>query len=106
MAYHSNYRRIAKQMMKNKRRTLEAIGIYIRGETQIRSPVDTGNLRDSYDYAVDGDVVRIGTNTEYAPYVELGTRKMNAQPHLRPAVEENKTNISRLAAREMGRGLK
>lgn len=37
--------------------------------------VDTGNLRNSIDYKVDGDDVYIGTNVEYAPYIELGTGK-------------------------------
>ena len=38
----------------------------------------------------DGDhetSVYIGTNVEYAPYVELGTVKMTARPFLRPAIE-------------------
>jgi HK97 gp10 family phage protein len=29
----------------------------------------------------------IGSNEDYAPYVEFGTRKMSSQPHLQPAVE-------------------
>jgi hypothetical protein len=31
---------------------------------------------------------RVGTNVEYAVYVEFGTSKMRAQPYLRPAVKE------------------
>ena len=34
-------------------------------------------------------VVVIGSNVHYAPYQELGTHKMPAQPFLRPAVEGN-----------------
>ena len=30
--------------------------------------------------------VYIGTNVEYAPYVEFGTSKQKAQPYLKPAV--------------------
>lgn len=33
--------------------------------------------------------VYIGTNVEYAPYVELGTYKMKARPFLKPAMENN-----------------
>jgi hypothetical protein len=29
----------------------------------------------------------IGSNEDYAPYVEFGTRKMASRPHLQPAVE-------------------
>jgi HK97 gp10 family phage protein len=53
-------------------------------------PVDTGRLRDSITWQM-GMVMglpaaRIGTDVEYAPYVELGTRYMAAQPFLRPAL--------------------
>lgn len=37
----------------------------------------------------DGNVVfLVGTNVEYAVYVEMGTSVMEAQPYLRPAVRE------------------
>ena len=51
--------------------------------------VRTGRLRNSISYAVDTDesAVYIGSNVEYAPYVELGTSKMMARPFLKPAVE-------------------
>lgn len=34
--------------------------------------------------------LRVGTNVEYAPYVEFGTNKQTAKPYLRPAYDENK----------------
>ena len=37
--------------------------------------VATGNLMGSITYEVDGDDCYIGTNVEYAPYVEMGTGK-------------------------------
>lgn len=51
--------------------------------------VRTGRLRNSISYAVDTEepAVYIGSNVEYAPYVELGTSKMRARPYLKPAVE-------------------
>lgn len=53
-------------------------------------PVDTGRLRGSIAYeigAVNGlPSARIGSNVEYAVYVELGTRHMSARPFLRPAL--------------------
>lgn len=106
--YESNIPKTIRRLKENERRALEAIGIFVRGEVQVRTPVDTGNLRNSYDYAVNlgANSVQIGTNVEYGPYVELGTRKMSAQPHLRPAIEENKERIRRLATEQLGRGLK
>lgn len=51
--------------------------------------VRTGRLRNSISYGVDTDepAVYIGSNVEYAPYVELGTSKMRARPFLKPAAE-------------------
>ena len=52
-----------------------------------RAPVDTGNLRDSIttNIASDGKSAEVGTNVEYAPYVEFGTVHQAAQPYLLPA---------------------
>ena len=54
-------------------------------------PVDTGRLRSSITNELgtdaDGLVAVIGTNVDYAPYVELGTSRMAAQPFLLPALE-------------------
>ena len=36
--------------------------------------VDTGRLRNSISHTVDDEAAYIGTNVEYAPYVELGAR--------------------------------
>jgi HK97 gp10 family phage protein len=53
-------------------------------------PVDTGRLRSSITREVGRDgrglYATVGTNVEYAPYVELGTRFMGARPFLRPAL--------------------
>lgn len=56
------------------------------------APVDTGTLRDSIEGTVrtdGGDIILVvGSPVEYAVYVEFGTSKMEAQPYLRPALEE------------------
>ena len=36
-------------------------------------PVDTGRLKSSIQSKVEGDTGTVGTNVEYAPYVEFGT---------------------------------
>lgn len=48
--------------------------------------VDTGNLRNSITHTDDGEYAYIGTTVEYAPYVEMGTSRMDERPFLRNAV--------------------
>lgn len=56
------------------KRGLMACGSTAEGYAVGGCPVDTGALRNSINYAMDGDnTVAIGTNMEYAAYVELGT---------------------------------
>lgn len=47
----------------------------------------TTNLRQSLSHARDDTSAYVGTNVEYAAYVELGTSKMKPRPYLRPAAE-------------------
>lgn len=51
-------------------------------------PVDTGYLRDSAFIKRESDDVQVGFDADYASYVEFGTYKMEAQPFLRPALDE------------------
>lgn len=57
-----------------------------------KGAVDTGRLRNSITHAVgdhNGDpAVYIGTNVEYAPYIELGARGRPPRAYLKPAVED------------------
>lgn len=71
--------------------------VRIEGNAKRLCPVDTGRLRASIGHALDHDsrglVGVVGTDVDYAPYVELGTSRAGAQPFLRPAL-----------AAEVGRG--
>lgn len=55
------------------RQSLEAIGTTAEKYAKEETPVDLGRLRNSMTYVVQDDSVYVGTNVEYAPYVELGT---------------------------------
>lgn len=96
-------------------RALEKCGLTAEGYAKKLCPVDTGNLRNSITHqVVEGEqAVFIGTNSEYAAYVELGTGKyypggrptpwvyqdakgnwhlthgQRAQPYLKPAVADH-----------------
>lgn len=81
---------------------LEKVGVkaekYAKALTPVGTPESTGipgyrggTLRNSITHQVDLGIhgVYIGTNVEYAPYVELGTVKMKKRPYLRPAIDNH-----------------
>lgn len=72
-------------------RGLIACGLTAEGHAKSLCPVDTGRLRNSITNQVDmtDQAVYIGTNVEYAAYVELGTTRMPERPFLRPAARDH-----------------
>lgn len=80
-------------------RALIAIGITAESHAKDLCPVDTGRLRNSITHAVEmgEQAVYIGTNVEYAGYVELGTSRMKPQPYLKPAVVNYMSEYKTLA---------
>lgn len=115
---------------------LEAVGIHLEGEAKEElenSPrrIDTGLLRNSITYALDGEApatatykadkgnesgsysgtapkesgksrsVIIGTNVEYAIYVHEGTSRMTANRFLKNAADRNKDQISEYIKKAM-----
>lgn len=111
-------------------RALERVGEQAEGYAKDLAPVDTGQLRNSISHAVDESepAVYIGTNLEYAPYVELGTGQYNpqgrptpwvyqdaksdwhwtkgnpAQPFLKPAVSDHAQTYRNIIEDEMKNG--
>lgn len=83
---------------------LEEIGLLAERYAARKCPVDTGNLRASITHEVDAgdDAVYIGTNVEYAPYVELGTSRQKAQPFLRPAASEHGARYRQVLKKALG----
>ena len=66
------------ELSRAKARTLETIGLKAEGYAKRLCPVGTvestgkkgyrgGTLRNSITHAVDGDVLSVGSNVEYAP---------------------------------------
>lgn len=64
---------------------LLAVGAAAERHAKAITPVDTGRLRDSISHAAVGDAAYIGTNVEYAPYVEYGTYRTKAHHMLEKA---------------------
>ncbi len=90
----------------------EAGGRVALSEARRRCPVKTGRLRASLTLTQGRKTparanVRIehGKKEYYGKFVELGTRKQPARPFMRPAVDENKQQISEAVTEEIGRAV-
>lgn len=80
---------------------LEEWGLTAEAYASEACPVDTGRLRASISHDHDDNTMMVGTNVEYAPYVELGTKNMDAQPYLRPAIENHINEYKSIADNEL-----
>ena len=90
-------------MAKAKQQALEVVGGMAESYAKKACPVDTGRLRNSITHQQESENVEvIGTNVEYAPYVELGTSKMSARPFLRPAAEGHAAEYSAIIKSFLG----
>ena len=87
---------------------LEAVGLQAEADVKRKTPTDTGRLKNSITHDVDtsDNTAIVGTNTEYAKYVEyghtqevgryvpkIGKRLKNAyvepKPFLKNTIQEN-----------------
>lgn len=108
-------------------RALERCGMQAEGYAKDLCPVDEGTLRNSISHKVNPaePAVYVGTNMEYAAYVELGTgihypggrqtpwsykdeegnwhrtRGQEAQPYLKPAVADHKQTYRNIIEDEL-----
>ena len=133
MTFVDNSEAVKRELERAAIRGLIKASMLVEGQAVLLAPVDKGGLRDSIGYKVDESelVAYIGTNCEYAIYVEFGTgefaengngRKggwvyktpdgevhftygMPPQPYLRPAFRKNQKAIRDILAdclRELG----
>ena len=84
---------VAKARGRQVEAALRAGALIIQNSAKDKAPYVVGNLMRSITNKPDGHHatahVKIGTNIEYGPYVELGTSRRRPKPYLRPAFEEN-----------------
>lgn len=86
--FTSHKKEVLEEMQAAIDRSLERIGMRAERHAKVEFvPVDTGRLKNSISHAVSGSKAIIGTNVEYAPYVELGTSRRSPHAFLRPAVQ-------------------
>lgn len=125
--FTDNSKEVLVAMQEAALRALEKCGLTAEEYAKKLCPVDTGNLRNSITHQVDEEELEayIGTNSEYAAYVELGTGKyypggrptpwvyqdakgnwhlthgQRAQPYLKPAVADNAQTYKKIIEDEL-----
>lgn len=80
---------------------LEKVGLMAERNAKIACPVDTGRLRNSISHTHDKNTAYVGTNVEYAPYVEMGTTNTKAQPYLKPAIANHIQEYKSIVEQEL-----
>lgn len=124
MVFKDNSAMVKKAIVEQALKALTEACILVEGQAVMLAPVDTGNLRNSIDYKVDREelIGYVGTNVEYAIWIEFGTgefaEKGNGRkggwvyttpegktfltygqpprPYLRPAFRRNKNQIKKI----------
>ena len=136
--FHDNSAEVLAALERAKNRALEAIGLQAERYAKDVCPVGTvestgkkgyrgGTLRNSITHRVENDVMYLGSNVEYAPYVELGTGPffeappewevftskrgsgvgksyVKPRPYLRPAIEEHVDEYQDIIKNELSGG--
>ena len=74
------------------KRVVRKNGADMQSRAQRNAPVDTGTLKRSLGLEItnSGMAAEVEPTAEYAPYVEYGTRFMDAQPFVKPAYNAQK----------------
>jgi len=123
-----NRKEVLKALEDNAFRALTECGLVAEGYAKLNCPVDTGSLRNSIGNKVvdEGEEIAcyIGTNMEYAPYVEFGTGQYYSggrktpwvykdrngwhmtngskpQPYIRPAIADHVTQYRQIIEKEL-----
>lgn len=126
---------VLSELERSKKKILETIGQKAEGYAKKLCPVGTsestgiqgyrgGTLRNSITHRVEGEALKLGSNVEYAPYVELGTGPhftpppewekfttergsgvgrayVKPRPYIRPAIEDHRDEYKAIAEREL-----
>ncbi len=92
------------------RASVEASCALVEAAAKHYVPIDTGLLQSSIDTVIEETgktiVGRVAPHTDYAGFVEYGTRYMAAQPYMRPALDESRGPVLQLFRGNLSQGLK
>lgn len=124
-----NSKEVITAMRQKVEKALEECGLVAEGYAKLNAPVDTGALRNSISHKVVEEekeiACYIGTNMEYAPYIEFGTgihyaggrrtswtykdskgkwhmtNGQRAKPYLKPAITEHTDDYKKIIQQEL-----
>ena len=99
--FTDNSETVLSALKQKKLQALEAVGATAERHAKAITPVDTGRLKGSIAHASADDAAYIGTNVEYAPYVELGTYRTKAHHMLKRAVSEHSAEYAAIVKAAM-----
>ena len=60
----------------------------------------SGTLAKSIQYKLSTKKIELGETAFYAKFLELGTQKMGARPHIKPVIIAGMDNLTKLYAKE------
>ena len=124
--FTSKIQQVIKDIEVAEEKSLIESAILVQDSASKKARVDTGRLRASISYSVNGEnsegwstvpesqpddhdvksgksFAIVGTNVEYAPYLEYGTKRSKARPFLRPAYDESKATIKKIFKTNLGK---
>lgn len=87
-----NHDKVIKALQQQMHDALEDAGKQAVKHAKSTVPVDTGKLKNSIDYSVSDDNVKIGTDVEYGKYVELGSINNHTASHFLLNAMQNNTS--------------
>ncbi len=101
-----------KEIKIRSRDMLQAVGRYMRNTVKIiitqKDIIDTGDLKKSIAFRTESEnlILRVGTDKEYAPFIELGHRTRSGshvapRSFLRAALDQlDQQTVDRIIARQ------
>lgn len=95
---HASLEGASRSAARDAGRLLRETAVDVEATAKGFAPVRTGNLRRSITHEVrnvpSGAEAVVGTDVEYAPYVEFGTSKMAPHAYLGPALDRHEPDFA------------
>ena len=109
ISFFSNQSKVESAVQRATEKALEICGGKAETYAKLICPVRTGNLKNSITHEQSTQEVNtelIGSDVEYAPYVELGHMTssgsfVSPKPYLKPAVENHKKEYQKIWENEL-----